>query len=149
MGQVWQEQDEIHQQVNTGASLELRTTSFEGSNKSPVSNGMAPVLLLWAEPCGKAQQSSIHHLAAGICITPFHLSTLWLKHLQKSAAIQASLAGSHRRHVCPAMGSKLSRSSSIAPGSRSHLHTRLLGASPLLPCPRCSPQGCWGLSPRV
>lgn len=98
------------------------------------------MLLLQAELHGKARQSSDHRLAARSCITPCHLYTLWLKHLQKSAAIHASLAGSHRGQVCPATGSKLSWFSSIAPGSASHLPAGLLGASPLLPRPRCSPR---------
>lgn len=143
-GQVWQQQDEIHRRANTRAPLGLQSTGFEGSSKSPVSTRMAPAPPLWAELRGKAGQSSAHHLAAGSCITPFHLYTLQLKHLQKSAAIQASLAGSHGGQVCPAMGSKLSRFSSIATGSTSHLPAGLLGASPLFPRPRRSPWGTGG-----
>lgn len=144
MGQVWQQRDEIHRRVNAGASLGLRSTGFEGSSKSPVSTGTAPAPPLGAELHGKARQSSGHHLAAGSCVTPFYLYTLRLRHLQKSAAIQASLAGSHRRQVCPATGSRLSRFSSIAPGSASHLPAGLPGASPLLPRPRCSPRSAGG-----
>lgn len=149
MGPGWQQQDEIHQQAKARVSLGLWSTSTEGSSKSPVSTRTAPAPPLWAELCGKARQSTSHRLAAGSCITPFHLHTLWLKHLQKSAAIQASLAGSHQQQVCPANEVEAFLALLHRPWKRIPPTRRAPeGISPL-PASSLWPQRCWGHSPHA
>ncbi|XP_057254070.1 palmitoyltransferase ZDHHC4 isoform X1 [Pezoporus wallicus] len=80
---------------SSAAEHQDTSSSTEGSSKRPVTTGTAPVLPLWAELHSKAQQSSSHRLAASP-LPPLHPT---LEHLQKSAAIHASLAGPHQQQA--------------------------------------------------
>lgn len=71
--------------------------------------------------------------------TPYGSSTY--RSLQPSRRAWRALTSSR---FVPLMRSKLSRLSSIAPGSASHLPAGLPRASPLLLRPRCGPRGAGG-----